>query len=92
MSVDEGDTLYADGLEEAFIGLGAQFTRSLAVYSTRKVLELLVRQGLTPEEAQEHFDFNIVGAYVGEFTPVFLDDTQDDERVPEVPVDTPTFP
>jgi hypothetical protein len=30
------------------------------------------RDGMTEEEALEYFHFNVVGAYVGKFTPVFI--------------------
>jgi hypothetical protein len=30
------------------------------------------RDGMTPEEAQEYFEFNIQGAYVGESTPIYV--------------------
>lgn len=65
------EILYCDGLEEALIGTGKQFNQPVAVYSKAKVLEILQRD-MSEEEAQECFDFNIAGAYVGEATPVFL--------------------
>ena len=65
-------TLYADGLEEALLGVGTQFNRRIAVYSKAKVMDIL-QKFMTLEEAEEHFDYNIAGAYVGEHTPVFLD-------------------
>ena len=65
------EILYCDGLEEALIGTGKQFNQPVAVYSKAKVLEILQRD-MSEEEAQECFDFNIAGAYVGEATPIFL--------------------
>jgi hypothetical protein len=70
----EESCLFADGLERAFVGLGYQFTKPLAVYSRRRVLRVFQRQGMSYEEAVEYFDFNVAGAWVGEQTPVFLDD------------------
>ena len=32
---------------------------------------------MSSDEATEYFDFNVVGAWVGESTPVFLDDEFD---------------
>lgn len=66
------ETLFADGLEEALVGVGTQFNKRIAVFSKAKVLDIL-QQYMTLEEAEEYFDFNIAGAYVGEYTPVFLD-------------------
>ncbi|MEY5134625.1 MAG: hypothetical protein RL709_320 [Pseudomonadota bacterium] len=65
------DILYCDGLEEALVGTGTRFTHSVAVYDKQKVLEIL-QKDMTREEAEEYFDFNIAGAYVGESTPIFL--------------------
>ncbi len=72
--VPEG-VLLADGFEDALIGYGYQFTNPIAVYSRKKYLEILMENGIMNyEEATEYFDFNVVGAWVGESTPVFLDD------------------
>jgi len=67
------DILFADGLEDALIGIGTQFNKRVAVYDTEAVLAILMeRDGMTYEDAREFFEFNIVGAYVGEHTPVFV--------------------
>ena len=69
----DDNALLADGLETAFIGVGTQGYFRFAVYDEAKVLALYVeRDGMTIGEAQEFFDFNVAGAYVGERTPIFL--------------------
>ena len=69
------EPLEADGLEGALIGTGWQFSQELMVYSVKKVLEILMtRDGMSYEEAREFYEFNIVGAYVGPGTPVFVED------------------
>ena len=69
------EPLEADGLEDALIGVGWQFSQALMVYSVKKVLEILMtRDGMSHEEAREFYEFNIVGAYVGPGTPVFVED------------------
>ena len=69
------EPLEADGLEDALIGTGWQFIQALMVYSVKKVLAILMtRDGMSYEEAREFFEFNIVGAYVGPGTPVFVED------------------
>ena len=70
----EEQFLLADGLESAFIGLGYQFHTPVAVYSKRKALEALMVQGMSELEAIEYFDYNVAGAYIGEQTPIFLED------------------
>jgi hypothetical protein len=66
--------LLADGLESAFMGIGMQFTRPVAIYSYKRVIKSLMRQGMDREEAIEYFDFNIAQAFAGDHTPVFLQD------------------
>jgi len=62
----------------ALVGVAHQFTKTLAVYDSAKVIEVIMeRDNVTKEEAQEHFDYNIQGAYVGEHTPLFLDKIDD---------------
>ena len=72
------ETLLADGFEDALIGYGTRFSYGVAVYSTSKCLDILMeRDGMTYEEAMEYFTFNVTGAYVGENTPVFLEDLEE---------------
>ena len=63
--------ILADGFESAFIGVAHQFTTSFAVYDRKKCIEILMKD-MTSEEAEEYFEFNVQGAYVGENTPAFL--------------------
>ena len=76
---EEADgALRADGFEEALIGYGYRFNYPIAVYSRARCIDILMFDGIMEyEEATEYFDFNVVGAYVGESTPVFLDDEYD---------------
>lgn len=68
------EALFADGLSDAVIG----YTRTLStgkdvvVYSAEKVIEVLMRDGMSYEEAVEYADFNIFCAYMGENTPLFM--------------------
>ena len=65
--------LLADGFEDAVIGVGRRCGQpDIAVYSYAKCLAVLVLQGLSEEEASDHLEFNVVGAWVGEETPLFL--------------------
>lgn len=68
----EESILLADGLEDCFVGIARIFDKQVAVYDLEKVLAHLQSQGMTEDEAQEYFDYNIVGSYVGEQTPAFL--------------------
>ena len=67
------DRLTADGFDAAIVGVGRQGpSNELTVYSYGKCIELLKNDGMTEEDAIDHFEFNIVGGWVGPSTPVFL--------------------
>jgi len=75
--VPEG-ALLLEEFEDALVGYGFQFSYPIAVYSRKRCIEILMDDGIMEyEEATEYFDFNVAGAYVGESTPVFLDDEFD---------------
>lgn len=71
---DDETVLLADGLEDAFIGIGRQFNTPVAVYSRSKAIQCLIDQGMSYPEAEEYFDFNTAGAWVGKQTPIFMED------------------
>jgi hypothetical protein len=63
--------LFADGFDDALIGYDAR--SFCAVYDYDKTEKILVkRDGMSFTEAHEHMEFNVVGSYVGDFTPVFI--------------------
>lgn len=65
--------LSADGFERAILGIDDD--KMIIVYSTKKVLSILMEdEEMNYEDALEHFYYNIKGAYVGEKTPIFVDD------------------
>jgi len=74
--------------DPAIIGVAERFHDRFVLYSKRKVLEALAQDfdydGEDEDEpedpslaALEHYEYNIVGGWVGEHTPGFLDDTED---------------
>ncbi len=68
------DRLLANGFEDAFLGVGRQFDQELSVYDYDKCLSILCdRDGMTFEEAVEYMDYNVLGAWVGRGTPVFVE-------------------
>lgn len=72
-AMDES-ALLMDGFDEACIGFSQRINEPLlAVYSYEKMVEVLVkRDGMDEEEAMEYIDFNCVGAWVGERTPIIV--------------------
>ena len=58
--------------DEALIGFGVQFDQKVAIYDYARCLDVLEKGGMTNSEAIEYMEYNVVGAYVGRRTPIFL--------------------
>lgn len=63
-----------DGLDDAIVGIVEQFGSSPRIlYDKSKILQILQERDLmTEQEAEEFYDYNILGLYAGEQNPVFL--------------------
>ena len=70
----EENVLLMDGFEEAFIGYSQRINEPvLAVYSWEKMVDVLMtRDGMSDAEAMEYIDYNCLGAWVGEQTPIIV--------------------
>lgn len=67
------DLLLMDGFDDCIIGICESFgSLPVVAYDYDKVLANLQASGMTYEEAVEYHEFNQLGAYVGERTPVFI--------------------
>ena len=57
---------------DAFVGV-LEDDPPKAVYSAEKIIAVFIeRDNMSHEEALEWYDFNVVGAYMGENTPLFI--------------------
>ena len=63
------------GLEEAIIGIVEEFGNGPRIlYSKSKIIDILCKRDLmTESEAEEFYDYNIIGLHAGEQNAVFLD-------------------
>jgi hypothetical protein len=63
-----------DGFNDAIVGIVEEFGNGRRIlYSKYKILTILCERDLmTMGEAEEFFDYNIIGLYAGEQNPVFL--------------------
>ena len=64
----------ADGFETAFVAVAFSYNgNDIAVYDYDLCINVLTdRDEMSLEEAHEYMDYNVVGAYVGEETPLFI--------------------
>jgi hypothetical protein len=67
------NALIADGLDGAIIGMVFRCAmQPVVLYDYDKCIEIFAQSGMGYEEYIEYMEFNVVGAYVGENGPVFL--------------------
>ena len=74
--LEDEECLIADGFNEAVIGI-VYGVQPKAVYSVRKIVDILM-EDMSYDDAVEHFEYNIAGSYVGERTPLYIYDIQED--------------
>jgi hypothetical protein len=72
ISEEHPDLLTLDGFDEAVLGVVERAGLLAVCYDRNKIIEILMRD-MNNEEAWEYYEFNILGAYMGEATPVYLD-------------------
>lgn len=63
----------ADGFDDCILGIDSQTQK--VIYSYTKCVQVLMeRDKMTYIEAVEFMDYNVVGSYVGEKTPIWCND------------------
>lgn len=71
------DALFLDPGEKfdiAILGIAERAGGMMAVaYDRGLCIDAMIIDGMTREDAEEFFEFNTIGAWVGEHTPVFID-------------------
>jgi len=69
----DDETMKMDGFDECIIGTAERYGMPTVIaYDKEKVLDKLIDDGMSIEEAEEFFEYNQLGAWVGETTPVFI--------------------
>lgn len=66
------DLLTLDGFDEAILGVVERLGLQTICYDRNKIISILMRD-MNEVEAIEYYEYNILGAYMGESTPVYLD-------------------
>ena len=73
-SNDKSSLLKLDGFDDCYLGVGESYGEQPAlIYDKQKIIEQLKQSEMSEEEAIEYYEFNILGSYLGEKMPVFLD-------------------
>jgi hypothetical protein len=85
------ELLKADGFDEAVLGLAERGTvPPVVAYDYEKCVEILMDgSGMTRIDAVEYMNFNVVGSWVGELTPVFVHKMSIDDLEEMMPTGSP---
>jgi len=71
------DALTMDGYDDCIIGVCRRFGQNdIVAYDYSKVIDKLC-ESMTHEEAVEFFEFNQIGAWMGDNTPCFVEQFTD---------------
>jgi hypothetical protein len=57
------------GFDKAILGVS---TENNIVYDINKIRNILLKEGMPEYDVDEYIDFNILGAYYGEFSPIYI--------------------
>lgn len=64
--------LTADGFDAAIIGVGRRCgQQDIVAYDVQKVIDILKKE-MSEDEAWEYYEFNIVGGWHGDQTPLWV--------------------
>jgi len=67
---DETELIKADGFDDAIIGLEQQQMK--LVYSVPMCIDVLVKEGMSVDDAIDYFEFNVRGSLTFD-SPLFVD-------------------
>jgi hypothetical protein len=65
----------ADGFDDAFVGttISAFDRKQVAVYDYDKCILILMHDNhMTEDDAIEYFNYNVIGSWIGEETPIYI--------------------
>ena len=75
-SIGSNVMLKADGFDDCILGVAETWDGNervhRIVYDGLLMINVLMKGGMTHEEAVEYFEFNIDGAYLGKETPIYM--------------------
>lgn len=63
----------AEQFDGCIVGVVERFNECFVAYDRAKVIQAYMSDGMSEEDAEEFFSFNVLGAWVGECTPCFID-------------------
>ena len=67
------ELIFADGFDDAIIGVAAGFDSARVVYCYTSMVEVMMKDNsMSYEDALDWVEFNTIGSYVGKNTPIYV--------------------
>ena len=77
----EDEMMQMDGYDDCVVGTVTRFNMPpVLCYDLHKVIARMVDDGMDEEEAYEYYNYNMLGAWVGEGTPAFICMAEEEEK------------
>jgi hypothetical protein len=71
--MEEHDMMSMDGYDDCIVGYVERFGQPpILCYDRAKIIGKLMSDGMDEVDAEEWFEFNQIGAWVGDTTPCFI--------------------
>lgn len=72
--MEEHELLKVDGFDDCIIGIVERFGMEPVFCYDKELIvaKIMKEEGMPFEQAVEHFEYNIIGSWVGKTTPCFL--------------------
>ena len=74
------EIIFADGFDSALLGVVNEIDCPRAVYSKAKMVDILQEEGMDWIDAVEHLEYNVWGSFIGENTPLYINDMHGTDR------------
>ena len=73
--LEEYECVLVDGFDSCISGVVWRSDQPVVIYSKERIIKFLMkRDGMSFEEATDFFHYNIEGSYVGEKTPLYMEE------------------
>ena len=67
------ELIFADGFDDAIIGVAAGFDSARVVYCYASMVEVMINDNnMNYEDALDWIEFNTIGSYVGKNKPIYV--------------------
>tara|TARA_B100002019_G_scaffold27571_1_gene21478 strand:- start:2312 stop:2575 length:264 start_codon:yes stop_codon:yes gene_type:complete len=67
------ELIFADGFDDAIIGVAAGFDSARVVYCYASMVEVMMNdKNMNYEDALDWIEYNTLGSYVGKNTPIYV--------------------